>query len=57
MEIACDVTYVVMYFCFYGFILGCYICSKEVVFCININDSLELDLPNSIAFAHLLQVF
>lgn len=51
------VMYVVLYFWFCGFVLDCYICSKELGFFVNINDSLELDLPDCIALAHLLQVF
>lgn len=53
MGIVCDVTYVVVYFYFYGFVLDCCVCSEEVVFSVNINDSLELDLPNCVALAHL----
>jgi len=49
--------YVVMVFCSYGFVLDCNMCSKEIVLCANINDFLELNLPNSIVFVHPLQVF
>lgn len=55
MEMVWDVLCVVVYFWFYGFILRCYIYSKEV-FCVNINDSLELHLPNCIPFAGILIV-
>lgn len=55
MEVVWDVLCVVVYFWFYSFILHCYIFSKEL-FCVNINDSLELHLPNCIPFAGILIV-